>query len=367
MKKFIFQCVFYLAIFVSVDAAVDISLIVVDFKYNDQDGVKICEIQPLRASVLKGYYHTHPENPFYIKETIGEWLGAFDIAKWAERRRLGDSELKKLYLENFRLFDFPEEFFAHDPEVLTHQNVLPADENDMHAYTAMAYTTARSLRSISHLRSSYPSVIFLDEAINPLYGDKLAVNNVFEKNEDLISYRPKWGVYKKKYSSQLSKSILKDLDSKRVVIKPRRAAKGYGVIIVNAKELDSTLKFILNKSDELRDHKDKSYSYWYLENNPDFIVEEFISSDPVSLAGNLYDPTYRFVAILHYSHEHPQVTLIDGYGKLPQNHIDAKGSLNEIYKSCGKAPYFSRINPEDYPNIADQVQTCLTLFYKELL
>lgn len=367
MRKLILHCIVCLSIFVSADAAVDISLIVVDFKYNEHDGIKVCEIQPLRSSKLAGYYHTHPENPTYLRDTIGDWLDEFEHAKWAEKRRLGDPELKKLYQEKFRLFDSPTEFFKKDAEVLTHQHVIPADEDDFHAYTGIAYTTARSLRSLAGLRPAYPSVIFIDEAFNPLYGDKLAVNKIFEKNEDLIGYRPKWGVYKKKYNSKLSKQILKDLGANRVVIKPRKAAKGYGVIIADANELDSTLKFILNKSDDLRHHKDKSYSYWYQESNPDFIVEEFISSDPVILAGNPYDPTYRYVVILHYSHEHPQVTLIDGYAKLPAKHINSKGSLNDIYKSCGKVPYFSRIQPEDYPIIMDQVQSCLTLFYKELL
>lgn len=367
MRKLRLLFIVCLSVFSSVDAAVDISMIVIDFKYNGQDGIKVCEVQPLRASRLSGYYYTHPDDSSYAKDSIGAWFDDFEMPKWAERRRLGDPILKNVFQEKFQLFQDPSVFFTSDPDVLSHRGVVPSDQNVLNAYTGMVYLTAGSLKSISHLRSSFPSLIFIDEAINPLYGDKLQVNEVFASSEDLERFRPKSSLYKKKYYSGLANKILSDLGSKRVVIKPRKAAKGYGVIIVDGKDLDHTLKFILNKSDELKNHKDHSYSYWSRDSCPDFIVEEFISSDPVSLDGKWYDPTYRFIVILYAENGIPAMEFIDGYAKLPAKHVHSKGSLNDIYKSCGKTPYFARIEDEDYPVFIEQLQTCLTLFYKELL
>ena len=367
MRRLIIQLFLCIYTITAAECAVDISMIVIDFKYNDQDGIKVCEVQPLRISALKGYYHTHQEDPDYIKNYIGEWFKGFNMPKWAENRRLGDSKLKQIYYDIFKMVQNPNQLIMSNKEFLEHKNVIPSDPNDIRSYTGMVYFTSRSLAYTEPYRSSFPSIIFIDDSFHPLNGDKLKVNELFSVDKELDKYRPKWGVYPKKYSSTLSDQILDDIGSDILVIKPRHAAKGYGVIIVNAKDLDDTLRFILNKSDKLKNDKDTSYSYWHKENGSDFIVEEFISSDPVNLDEELFDPTYRFIVILHYDRGQTHMEIIDGYAKLPQKGINEKGSLNMRYKSCGKVPYFSSIKNSDYPVIVDQLENCLHLFYSEMM
>ncbi len=367
MKK-IFVWIYVLAFSLLTGAPpVDVSLVVIDFKYNANDGVKVCEVQPLRISKLSGYYHTHQENPDFVKDFLGDWFDSFHVPKWAEGRRLGDLQLKQIYHEKFTIISQPIIHLQVDSDVLSHKGIQPADPYDLDSYTGMMYFTSGSLRQTAGIRAQYPSIVFIDAALLPLYGDKLQTDHIFDRNNELAAYRPHWGVYEKKYDYQLASRIRGEIGSDTVVIKPRHAAKGYGVIIVESSKLDSTLNFILHKSDKLKNHGDPSYSYWYKESSPDFIVEEFIPSDPILMDGKYYDPTYRCIALLSYTKKTPIIELIDGYAKLPSKAVTSSGSLNDRHKSCGTVPYYGAIREQDYSEISDQVADCLYLLYSELM
>mmetsp|Transcript_1966 Transcript_1966/g.5726 ORF Transcript_1966/g.5726 Transcript_1966/m.5726 type:complete len:669 (+) Transcript_1966:144-2150(+) len=159
--------------------------------------------------------------------------------------------------------------------------------------------------------------------------------------------RPKQFSSPRRYDSDLAKRIIRDLDVSEdgaVVLKLVNRARGAGVIICPARELDKTLRTLLvpplnakldqwfeghipsalNKDrfkDMLSEHK---LHYWTNE-CPLFVVEELRHSVPVTMpetgSDELYDGTLRVAfglkRIERNQQEHIDIDWLGGYWKLP--------------------------------------------------
>ena len=155
-----------------------------------------------------------------------------------------------------------------------------------------------------------------------------------------------------------------------VVIKPFSAFKGDGVIIVSREDLDDTLSYILNPSSSLKKNPDRSYHHWYYNQDTKFLVEEFVTADPMPvphLDNQLYSPTIRAVYMLCYDQQKISTQFLGGYVSLPCRALSEEGTLNEHHKSICELPFYCKADP----SVMHEVETCLNeilpILYAEML
>ncbi len=164
-------------------------------------------------------------------------------------------------------------------------------------------------------KKQYPQFLYLGQVGDPYAACKRLGNSIFQ-NKTLKKYKPKWGVYKKIYTKNLTKKIIKDLKSNAMVIKPLNGKKSQGIMLVQKHELNDTLKTIINQ-------KNQHY------NDPLFIVEEFCQSTPLIINHKRYDPTMRVIFVAHHEEGKIGVNILGGYCKFPKIDLDTPGTLDE--------------------------------------
>ncbi|NGX57135.1 MAG: hypothetical protein K940chlam3_00018 [Chlamydiae bacterium] len=349
---------------------VDITFLVADLKYNQKDGVKICEIQHGIASAFSGDRYSHGE-PGIIPENFYLTLLQYQNEFWTTHNNFSEAQIKN------QLMASPEwHVLDHLPAVernafFLQQAALPVeDPTNIQSYHGCICTRKWVLNKHRKFMKKYPGIILIDEASIPYWEDKYKMSMLFSRNENLSSFKPRWHLYKKEYDAQLAQKIIEEIKSDWFVIKPRSSYLGNGVIIVNQEDLDETLRYILIKSRQLDKDPDNSYNYWYKDRSHTFLVEEFIASDPLCiphLDNQLYQPTMRVAFICAYHNREIDLHILGAYWKLPRLSLSDEGTLNEKHKNCGKIPYFYRVDPETLREVEKQLHVALPLLYKEML
>ncbi len=348
----------------------DISFLVVDLKYNEREGVKICEVQHGILSTFFGDKFNEG-NKGVIPGKFLEILSQYHSRAWAIGRISADpgvveeiqhspdwsvkSNIKKLLADS----DFIES--AHLP---VH------DPYDLYQYHGLLYIRPSKNINIRLLQQNYPGILIMDMPTHSYWIDKYKMSELFNRNPTLSKYKPKWGLYPKEYSEDLAKTIIDELKCDIFVIKPRGAFLGNGVIIVSKKDLGSTLKYILTGSGDLSKDEDKSYNHWSKDQYDSFIVEEFIYSDPIAiphLDNKIYEPTMRIAAVLIYHQNQISIEYLGSYWLLPCSSIDEGNTLNEMYKAYCKEPYYAKPDPQILSIVKEQALEALQLLYKEML
>ncbi|MCF7806191.1 MAG: hypothetical protein K9M13_00815 [Simkaniaceae bacterium] len=336
----------------------DISFIVVDLKYNREQGVKICEIQPgsysrfsgsellegegaipdrychfLKRYYSKGYF-THPlyknmHNAFVAHGWSSIHLEGGIAAKIREKP-IGDPD---------RLSDYQTCFFSLSPQPILQKE---------------------------HKR--FPQMLFLDRAILPYSQNKYAMNCLLDQINEAKKLRPIWKVYLKGASEALATQIAADIPGDIVVIKPIRSMMGRGVIILEKKDLLSTLKYIFcSPKQVLLDDMERSYSQYAIDRSNAFIVEEFIPSDPLLLGPELlpYDCTMRLMLILSYDQKVASITYLGSYWYSPHKPLDQSYTLIQSHKA--KGTHFSKVAPEIFDEVKRQLYPALSKTYLYML
>lgn len=236
-------------------------------------------------------------------------------------------------------------------------------------YGGVLFARSSSLSPFYEFKEKYPNVVVLDEATLGHCGDKLKSSILFTFPE-LVRFKPVWNLYSKDYTPELANQIMEDMHSELVVIKPRRAAKGNGVIVCSSENLDETLEYILTGEESLLDDPDASYRYWAYDRSQSFIVESYVPSTPTPIAhleNRCFDPTMRVVYVLVHSDNQINLHRLGSYWKLPEMSLDQEGSLNDLHKSCGKLPYFSTVDPDLDEEVQAQVRECFHHLYHIML
>lgn len=348
---------------------VDISFLVVDLKYNKNQGVKICEIQNANLSQLTGPVYTNGDLET-ISRDFFQNISKYSDKVWIVERDISDSDLKKELGELGCIKVRNKEDVYKNPLFISSSSKPVYDPNKLNHYHGILYAKYRTIKTLKKIQKKYPSIIFLDAACVPYQKDKHKMSLLFSKNKKLEGYKPIWKIYRNKYKKDLVKSITNDIQSEVVVIKPCHSTLGRGVIIVHKSDLEKTLKYIFKKSELLRRDPDKSYSYWYGNKDTHFIVEEFIPSDPTPaahLGGKLYDGTMRLAFTLVYQEQTVEVTFLQRFWKFPIKSLSEEGSLNEKHKSCGMLPYYADVSPDVLQEVETQLQEALTLLYRQMI
>ncbi len=349
---------------------VDVSFMVVDLKYSEERGVKICEVQ---HGIISAFQYRGEEDPMSIN--FYHSLLQYHDRSWTTTSCFGGMEIQSILtnapewsvLKNLKAIE-------DDPDFQYRASLPVDDPYDIYSYHGFLAVKRSEVRDYKTFKKKYPGIIPLDAATHSYWMDKYKMTKLFSKDETLASYKPKWNLYAKKYTKSLANEIIDDLQSDIFVIKPRGADHGSGVIIVDRKNLDRTLKYILNRSSKLRDDSDASYNFWYRDKQRNkfdsFLVEEFVESDPLTVAhlGNkTYQPTMRVVFLLVYNNQTIEVKYLGGYWQLPHYSLSEGVILNDRHKSYLTPPYFCKVDPEVMEEVEQQLSVALHLLYQQML
>ncbi len=349
---------------------VDLSFLVADIKYSEEHGIKVCEVQQGVVSSFKGDVFAHNGVPVIANNLINTFA-LYVTEGWTVSRCHCDSTLKKLFAdqENWHAFKKRQDIY-NDPDFLSVAELMPADPENIHDYHGFVYEKCISKAKGDKLHEDYPGIVFVDRAVIPYWIDKAKVSALFEMDPVLQEIKPRWSTYPTHYTSSLAKKIKDELQTEKFVIKPKGAFLGRGVIIVSADELDSVLKYILNKTKELKKDPDNSYNYWYHTKDSEFIVEQFFSSDLVRvphLENKLFQPTMRVSFLFAYSEQEIAVHFLGAYWLLPKVSIEDVGSLNDKHKGYCVLPHYAAVDPELEERVAAEIEDPFKLLYQKML
>lgn len=346
---------------------VDVSFVVVDLKYSTQHGVKICEVQQGILSAFRGDRFAHEGDPV-ISGNFVSYVSKFYDKSWALKGRIADSVINTMIKESPK-WEYNKRIrsIITDSEFLKRARAEVSNPYSLDSYHGFVFGSPKELEKEPHFRKHYPGVVVIDAATHPYWVDKYKMSELFNQDPTLVSFRPRWNLYPKKYTPTLSNKILEDIGGDLFVIKPRGAFCGNGVIIVSKEDLDSTLCYIFSNSGELKRDSDPSYQYWAKDMFDSFLVEEFFESDYIEQNQQIYQPTIRMVFILTYDNQMIHLEELGSYCQLPSHPVNGVGSLNKRHKARCKEPYYSKVDPETYKKILDELKIALPLLYRQML
>lgn len=330
----------------------DISFVVIDLKYSEEQGVKICEMQP-------GSFSRYSGAPI-ASEMYCEFLEQFHVPVYFTHplfSKLKEEFVKRGWSSIHSLDNIP----------VTSEKKGAKDPDNLFDYSSFLFSLNTN-HSKNGDPTAFPQILFLDRAILPYSESKLVMNLLFNINETTRKLRPQWKLYRKGTSESLTNAIIQDIPGDLIVIKPLESTMGRGVIIIEKSSLQSTLNYIFNSPKEvLLADMERSYSHYAVDKSDYFIVEEFIESDPLFLGPDAlpYDCTIRLMAILSYHQRIPEVTFLAGYWYSPHKPLDSAYTLIQSHKA--KGTFFCPITPETMQEIEKQLRPGLLTIYQKML
>jgi len=349
---------------------VDVCAMVADLKYNAEQGVKICEIQQLCLSLLNGdaFRNVHEES---LYKELARVLSFYNGNGWVVANSMADPHLVSA-LASFSYWQTPQDIIAlfSDPYFMHHVKQPVADIYDLSSYQGFLYINWSQLCVIPDFEKRFPGVIVMDKSSFPFWVDKYQMTKLFAEDELLSTFKPKWGSYKKEYTKELAAQIVDDLQCDILVIKPRGEFLGNGVIIIQKKDLDEVLSYIITKSGALAESKDPAYAVWKKDPFDSFIVEEFIFSDLIAiphLENNVYQPTMRVAFVLVYNKGCHHVHFLGSYWKTPALSLYEDGDFMQKNKDICKPPYYCAVDAHTMQAVQEELSVALPLLHKRML
>ena len=359
---------------------VDISYLVSDFKYSQEHGLKICEVQHGAISALKGDIYISGGNGT-ISPKIADFFDHFPMKKWAagliysplrnslEAKDWGiEPSIKKL---------------SNDPSFLECAVQPPLDPSCITSYAGIVFASCGVVKDLNLYRNAYPGILFIDAAILPYWIDKYKMNVLFNNHPELKEYKADWELHPKKYDPLLAERIVENMPSELYVIKPRKECLGNGVIVVASEDLDGVLQMILEPQSSLKKHPDKRYTYWSGNKDDSFLIEKYYMSDCLHFSRKLsdkatdlgsdnegdyhYDATMRIAFILKYDKGSMTFHSLGGFWKLPCKALEEDGTLNEKRISYCATPYYRAVDPELLEEVSGKMERGMLLLYEFML
>ncbi len=348
----------------------DVSYLVADFKYSQQHGLKICEVQHGALSAVTGDLYLSGGDGA-ISPRVADFFSSFPIKKWAVGFLY--APLKRAFAAKEWEIQDSMNHLLKDPAFLQCAKTPPIDPFSIASYGGIVYGACNVIHNFDFYRKAYPGILFIDEATFPFWKNKYKMSALFDQSEELKQFKADWRLYPKKYDPLLHIKIQEDMPSEFYVIKPKKQCLANGVIVVANADLDATLQFILTPSEALRKHPDKKYTYWQTSGEDSFLIEKYYPSDfftftsPLSLSPQLYDATLRLAFILQCSEGQLSYHCLGGFWKLPPKSLDEEGTLNEKTISLCEPPFYAPIDPELFVEINPQMERAMLLLYEVML
>lgn len=354
---------------------VDISYLVSDFKYSQEHGLKICEVQHGALSAVQGDLYLSGENGS-ISPMIADFFALFVMKKWAVGLLYPPLRISLAAKE----WDVQQSMktLLKDPTFLECATRPPVDPFSITSYAGIVYGAFDIVRNANSYCKAYPGILFIDAATLPYWRDKYKMNALFDLNDELKPYKADWRLYPKAYDPLLSERIQEEMPSEFYVIKPRKEALANGVIVVASKDLDGVLQMILEPLASLEKHPDKKYSYWWKNRDDTFLIEKYYTSDclcfslPISetlssRAEYHYDATMRLAFILQYDRGNMTYHCLGGFWKLPSKALEEEGTLNEKMISCCRPPFYMAVDPALLQEVNAHMEKAMLLLYELML
>lgn len=345
-----------------------IAFMVVDFKYNSEQGIKICEVQHGSTSKFKlGRYARDGEceTTRLFVETFAQWKPSC----WIKDDGIADKTLLTV-LKGSPKWSITKDY----KKLLTNKYFKKIiskpvlDPEDINNYHAICYGWKKAITPLLNQKQLYPGILIIDEPTFPYWTDKLKMGLMFKRDPILEQIKPVWSCYDKYLANDVYQKILEDIPGDYVIIKPRATFLSKGVIAIHKNELQKLLKLIIDNPSNLKKHPDPNWRYWSSDRSSSFVVEQFIESDALPAEnGKFYDVTYRTTFLLFYEHKQITLQLFDTYLKYPKKSLDEKGSFTEQHCSHPEEMQKGFIPPEIIVEIEDQLSEPLLLLFEKML
>lgn len=366
---FLFACFFYPVITAEKYPA-DVCFMVADLKYNPVQGVKICEIQQACLSAFNGDAFRNVEEESIHTELL-RILSMYNKNGWIVTNSMADKNLVST-LAHSSFWQSSQNIIAllADSNFMNQAKQPVADIYDLSSYQGFLYINGSHLCVIPDFEKRFPGVIVLDKSSFPFWIDKYEMTKLFVQDELLSTFKPKWGNYKKIYTQDLAIQIANDLQCDTFVIKPRGEFMGNGIIIIQREDLDEVLSYIITKSGPLAESKDHAYMAWKNDSFDSFIVEEFVTSDPIAiphLENKVYQPTMRVAFLLVYNKQCHHVHFLGGYWKTPLLSLDEEGDFMHKNKDVCKSPYYCAVDPNIMESVQKELGIALPILHSRML
>jgi hypothetical protein len=244
------------------------------------------------------------------------------------------------------------------------------DMYDLSSYQGFLYSNWSHLCVIDDFEKRFPGVVVIDKSSFPFWIDKYQMTRLFAQDEILSTFKPKWSNYKKEYTPNLAAQIALDLQCDTFVIKPRGEFMGKGVIIVQRQDLDEVLFYIITKNGALAENKDPAYTAWQQDPFDSFIVEEFVTSDSLTIShleNRVYQPTMRVAFLLVYNQQCHYVHFLGGYWKTPLLSLNEEGDFMQKNKDVCKSPYYAAVEPKIMQVVEKELSIALPILHEKML
>lgn len=313
----------------------EISFCITDMKFNKdmKPEMRILEFGDSARSRFDGY------DPLFGKGSMWalfwQHLAQLNMPIWCIDPSSQQDHREEISAKTF--FEVGGKFAKNEKDLLQKIRMeLGNKKNNLKKYRGVVFMKFRRHSravDISFLRRKTPNLIFVSEATSEHVRSKFKTNLLFQ-DPVINNFRPHCVVCPKEYSPDLAGNIIRDMNRDIYVIKPINSTRSLGVIPVYKQDLDKTLKLILQNTHQIEGSGlGKAYSHWMHDKNDVFFVEEYIPSQIMHADGQEYDPTMRIVFVLHHKDRKINVTILDGFWKLPSKPLSADGTLVEKHVS----------------------------------
>lgn len=367
---FLFFFCFSLPCYAEEKHPVDVCYMVADLKYNAKQGVKICEIQQASLSLFNGDTFRHIEEES-IHQALFNCLERYNKKGWVVSNGLADKQLVSTLASSVN-WKNPKDLIAlfSDSNFMNQAKQPVKNIDDLASYQGFLYVNWSQFSAITDYEKRFPGLVIIDKSSFPFWIDKYLMTKLFREDGRLAILKPKWGHYKKNYTKELAKKIEEDLQCDIFVIKPRGEFLGKGVIIVEKKDLDEVLNYIITKKGKLSESQDPGYSSWKNDSFDSFMVEEFVTSEPIPLPhldNKMYQPTMRVAFLLVYHNGSHKVHFLGGYWKTPSLSIDDEGDFMQKNKDVCKPPYYAAVEEKTMLAVQKELSLALPVLHSKML
>jgi hypothetical protein len=328
------------------------------------------KIQQACLSLFNGDTFRNLEEESIHKELL-RILSSYNKHGWIVADSMADKNvISALTASSF--WQSPKDLIAlfSDPNFMNRAKQPVENLYDLSSYQGFLYVNWTQLSVIDDFEKRFPGMIVVDKSSFPFWIDKYQMTQLFAQNELLTRLKPKWGNYKKNYTKELATQIADDLQCDIFVIKPRGEFLGKGVIIVEKEDLDEILFYIITKDGKLAESKNPAYASWKHDPFDSFIVEEFVTSDPIAiphLENKIYQPTMRVAFLLVYDKECHHVHFLGGYWKTPSHSLAEEGDFMEKNKDVCKAPYYYAVDEKTMQAVQNELAIALPILHGGML
>lgn len=368
--RLLYACFIFSFFYLNSVPPVGFTFMIADLKHNEEEGIKICELQSGTFSAFRGYDWLQNE-PGCVPRRVIKMLSQFDqqliVHPKSFEERAIRQEMDQQGIEHANSYS----------DLLKHSAFLenvhrPVEDPDsLSSYPILLVAKPSFFRKqLNTFKEEYPNVLILDVDCFPYWRNKYKMTKLFQNDPELEAIKPRWKLINKEFSqSELNRSN-KWFNSDYVVIKPLHSLLGKGVIVLKSSELPKTLTLICKNKKKLKKHSNPAYQYWATHSFNELIIEEFHYSDPVvvkHLDHKPYDGTLRIAFMLWLEHGEIQMEFVESHWKLPYKAINEKGSFMEKHKSYDYVPHFATIDPERLEEIEATLRRTIPKIYLKML